>query len=55
MVRPPWSDKKVSGRAGSNSVVLPKAEGRREGERISLMETFMSIHEDLHSIGYLWT
>ena len=29
MVRSPWSDKKVSGRVGHNSVALPKAEGQR--------------------------
>ena len=28
LVRSPWSDKKVSGRAGHNSVALPTAEGR---------------------------
>ena len=53
MVRSPWSDKKVSGRAGHNSVALPMAEGWREGNRIcpALTETFMSLHGDLHSMG----
>ena len=31
LVRSPWSDKKVSGRARHNSVALPMAKGRREG------------------------
>ena len=42
---------------GHNSVALPTAEGRREGDRIcpALTETFMSLHGDLHSIGSAWT
>ena len=46
--------KKVSGRGGHNSVALSMAEGRREGDRIcpALTETFMSLHGDLHSIGW---
>ena len=54
MVRSPWSDKKVSGRAGLNSVALLTAEGRREGDRIcpALTETFMSLQGDLHSMGW---
>ena len=47
----PWSDKKVSERAGHNSVALPTAEGRREGDRIcpALTETFKSLQGDIHS------
>ena len=43
-----------SERAGHNSVALPTAAGRREGDRIcpALTETFMSLHGDLHSIGW---
>ena len=50
----PWSDKKVSGRAGYHSVALPMAKGRNEGDRIclALTETFMSLHGDLHSIDW---
>ena len=54
LVRSPWSDKKVSGRAGHNSAALPTAEGWREGDRIcpALTETFMSLQGDLHSMGW---
>ena len=54
LVRSPWSDKKVSGRARHNSVALPTAEGQREGDRIcpALTETFMSLQGDLHYMGW---
>ena len=54
LVRSPWSDQKVSQRAGHNSVALPTAEGRREGDRIcpALRETFKSLQGDLHSMGW---
>ena len=56
LVRSPWSDKKVSGRAGHNSVALPTAEGRREGDRIcpALTEIFKSLQGDLHSTAVPW-
>ena len=37
LVRSPWSDKKVSGRAGHNSVALPMAEGRLLLQKMSLL------------------
>ena len=48
MVRSPWSDKKVSERAGHNSVPLPTTEGWREGDGIfpALTEPFMSLQGD---------
>ena len=54
LVTSPWRDKKVSGRVGHNPVALLTAVGRREGDRIcpALTETFMSLHGDLHSIGW---
>ena len=54
LVRSPWSDKKIPGKAGHNSIALPMPEGQREGNRIcpALMETFMSLQRDLHSMGW---